>query len=183
MNRTFAPGIYFHKITLPGKDGGKMKGVGRGILRALDRTPGSLQKFSEHSEFGLELKKLWLGVLAGLGIWLAAALLGLGWIAFSGTGQYYLSLYVYVAGILGVVLGGFAAGRRAVKRGWLHGLWVGILLALCGIIANLELMPHSYTWLGMLRQLVLWSLWGLAGGYLGQLLKSPGRGKTIGGRG
>lgn len=160
-----------------------MKEIRKWVLGRLQNTPGSLQRFSEHNDFGLELKTLWLGVIVGLGIWMVAAVIGLGWIAFSGVGTYIFSVYVYTVGILGVVLGSFLTGTRSGAKGWLHGLWVGILLALCGIIANLELIPQSYTWLGMLRQLILWSLWGLMGGYLGQLLKPAKRGKTMGRRG
>lgn len=152
-------------------------------MGSLQNTPRSLQRFSEHNDFGLDLKTLWLGVTVGLGVWFVAALLGLGWITLSGTGRYFFSVYVYAVGILGVILGGFSAGSRSEKKGWLHGLWVGIMLALCGIIANLELIPQAYTWLGMLRQLLLWALWGLTGGYLGHILKPVKRGKTIGRRG
>jgi len=153
------------------------------LLGRLKDTPSSLQRFSEHRDFGLDLKSLWLGVFMGLAVWFIAAILGLGWITLSGTGTHIFSVYVYVVGIIGVVLGGYISGIRSEGRGWLHGVWVGILLALCGIIANLELIPQSYTWLGMLRQLALWSLWGLLGGYLGHLLKPAKRGKTMGRRG
>jgi len=153
------------------------------LLGRLKDTSGSLQRFSEHTDFGLELKNLWFGVIMGLGVWLVAAIFGLGWIALSGAGTHLFSVYVYAVGILGVVLGGLLAGSRSGGKGWLHGLWVGVLLALCGIIANLELIPQSYSWLGMIRQLILWALWGLLGGYLGQLLKPAKRGKTMGRRG
>lgn len=160
-----------------------MAGMRKRIYGGLRNTTGRLQRFSEGNDFGLDLKCLWWGVIAGLGIWLAAALLGLGWITFQGKEAYTFSVYVYIVGILGVAAGGFLAGNRSEVKGWLHGFWVGIILALCGIIANLELIPQAYSWPGMLRQLILWALWGLTGGYLGQRLRPAKGGQTMGRRG
>lgn len=122
-------------------------------------------------QWGMELQVIWLGFTAALGFWIASSLAALGWVLIQGAGTYWLGVYVYLFGLLGVFLGGLLAGRRAEARGWLHGLWVGIFLGLFGVIFNLELVPRLASWGSILRQLLVWALWGLTGGYLGHYLK------------
>lgn len=151
---------------------------GRNMLRSLKSAPRSLQRFSEKGDFGLELKAIWFGVSAGLAVWLTAALGGLIWVALDGTGTYTLGVFIYLVGILGVILGGYIAGSRSNIKGWLHGLIVGLLLSFFGLIANLELFPQAYSWLDMGRQVLIWSLWGVFGGYLGFYFKAAHRNKS-----
>lgn len=119
----------------------------------------------------LDMKAIWFGFTVSLGVWFMAAVLGILCIIFMGGGNYWFSAYIYIMGISGVLIGSIFSGIRAVSKGWLHGLWVGILLAMMGAIVNLELMPYIYTWAGIGRQLLVWSLWGFAGGHLGYYLK------------
>jgi putative membrane protein (TIGR04086 family) len=134
----------------------------------------------KNKESILDIKVLWLGFTISLGVWFITVVLVLIWLVFMGEGNYWLSAYIYILGIAGVVVGSIMAGIRATRRGWLHGLWVGALLGLMGAIVNLELMPYIYTWTGIGRQLLTWSLWGLFGGHLGHYLKgSFGREKVI----
>lgn len=153
------------------KKAGKITSVFKGTSR-------SLQRYYDHTGFDLELKAVWFGFTAALGIWLIAALLGLLWLAFRGGGMYSYGVYIYLQGILGVFLGGLFAGTRVQKRGWLHGLWVGMLLALLGIITRLELAPQVFTWTIIGRQFLVWSLWGMAGGQAGYYLKESGLRRT-----
>lgn len=139
-------------------------------------TFNSLRSFSEEKEFGLELKVIWLGVTVSLGIWLTAAALGLVWTLLNGSGIYWFGLYTYLTGILGVFMGGVLTGIRAENKGWLYGLWVGLLLSMFGIIVTLELMPNVYSWGAIGRQILVWTLWGITGGYLGYYVK-PGTAK------
>ncbi|MBZ4652872.1 MAG: hypothetical protein JG781_210 [Peptococcaceae bacterium] len=138
--------------------------------RKIKQVPGSLQRFYEGPEYGLELKAVWLGFTTALGVWFCAVCLGLLWIMLKGAGSYWFGAYVYLVGLLGVFLGGLFAGSRVSKKGWLHGLWVGVLLGMLGIIVNLELAPQLLSLASMGRQLLVWSLWGLTGGYIGSLL-------------
>lgn len=143
----------------------------KGWLGKLKGTPRRLQQFYEKKELGMDVKAIWLGVTAALGVWIVAALLGLFWIWLQGTGAYWLGIYVYLLGILGVFIGSFLAGSKAEIRGWLHGLWVGLFLGLIGIIINLELAPQIYSWWGITRHMLVWTLWGITGGYLGQSIR------------
>ncbi len=138
--------------------------------RKVKQVPGALQRFYEGPEYGLELKAVWLGFTTALGVWFFAVCLGLLWILLKGTGFYWFSTYVYLVGLLGVFLGGLFAGSRVAKKGWLHGLLTGVLLGMLGIIINLELAPQLLSLASMGRQLLVWSLWGLTGGYMGSLL-------------
>lgn len=131
------------------------------------------------NDFGLEQKAVWLGVTIALGCWFFCAVGLLLWIVVSGAGTYRFSMLLYFLGILGVLLGGIVAGKKAVNRGWLHGLWVGIILGILGIIVNLELIPELYSWAAIGRQLLVWSLWGFTGGYIGTHFKGMGREKDI----
>lgn len=131
-------------------------------------------------DFGLEIKAVWLGFTAALGVWFIAAILGVIWLVIKGEGVYWLGIYLYLTGLLGVFIGGLLGGARADKRGWLHGLWVGILLGMLGIVVNLELAPQAYTWMGVARQFLVWALWGLAGGHAGFHLQGAGSEKIAG---
>ena len=115
----------------------------------------------------LELKAVWLGVTVASGCWFMSGIMALLWVVLTEAEVYHLGTFLYLLGIGGVWAGGAAAGRTAQDRGWLHGLWVGILLGLLGIIVNLELVPELYSWPAIGRQLLVWSLWGLVGGYVG----------------
>lgn len=115
----------------------------------------------------LDLGAVWLGFTGALLYWLAGGLIIFCGIIFTGAKVYHLELLLYLGGITGVLLGGIIAGRRAGKRGWLVGCWVGVLLGLLGLIINLELVPELYSWVVLGRQLFVWSLWGLVGGYMG----------------
>lgn len=117
--------------------------------------------------FGADIKAIWYGFTVSLGIWFTAAIIGLFWLYLKGEGAYWLTIYLYLTGVLGVFAGGIFAGLRSRERGWQNGLWAGLLLGLFGIIAGLEIAPHLYNWAGIGRQLLVWSLWGLVGGYLG----------------
>lgn len=144
----------------------------RYFINRLKTAPRSVRNFSEKKEFGLDLKAIWLGVMAGLAAWFLAALLGLVWIMLGGSGFYSLTAYVYLAGVAGVFTGGCLAGHKADIRGWLHGLWVGIFLGLFSLVANLEFAPQIFSWQSLGRQLLVWVLWGISGGYLGYYLRS-----------
>jgi|GEM_PF-969369 len=146
-------------------------GIIKKMTDVLRRTPRSLQLYYDKREFDLELKAIWFGFTTALGIWLLAASLGLLWLLARGAGTYSYGIYIYLQGILGVFLGGLLAGTRVQSRGWLHGLWVGMLLGMLGIILNLEILPQVVTWAGIGRQLLVWSLWGLFGGHVGYYLK------------
>ncbi|MGI6588370.1 MAG: TIGR04086 family membrane protein [Peptococcia bacterium] len=115
----------------------------------------------------LELKAIWLGVTVALGCWFMSGIMALLWVVLTEAKVYHLGFLLYLLGIGGVLAGGVVAGRKAEDRGWLHGLWVGILLGLLGIIVNLELVPELYSWATLGRQILVWSLWGLLGGYFG----------------
>lgn len=129
------------------------------------------------NDFGLELKAVWLGVTIALGCWFFCAAGLLLWVVVSGAGTYNFSLFLYLLGILGILLGGTVAGKKAKTKGWIHGLWVGAILGIFGIIVNLELVPELYSWAAIGRQLLVWSLWGFTGGYIGAHFKSLGRKK------
>lgn len=118
----------------------------------------------------LEIKEIWLGITVALGCWFISGIMALLWVMFTEAQVYHLGVFLYLLGIGGVLVGGVVAGRKAEDRGWLHGLWVGVLLGIFGIIVNLELMPEFYSWLTLGRQLLVWSLWGLVGGYVGKFL-------------
>lgn len=146
-------------------------GIVKRMKTALGKTPRSLQRYYEHKRFDLDIKAIWFGFTAALGIWLLAAAAALLWLLFRGGGTYSYGVYIYLSGVLGVFLGGVLTGTRVQGRGWLHGLWVGLLLAMLGIILRLEVMPEVFTWSGIGRQLLLWSLWGLAGGHAGYYVR------------
>jgi len=115
----------------------------------------------------LELKAVWLGLTVALGFWFLSGIVALLWVILSDAGVFQLGMFVYFLGVCGVLLGGAVAGKTAKNKGWLHGLWVGLLLGILGIIVNLELAPELYTWGLIGRQILVWTLWGLIGGYLG----------------
>ncbi|MDD2433186.1 MAG: TIGR04086 family membrane protein [Clostridia bacterium] len=115
----------------------------------------------------LEIKAIWLGVTVALGCWFVSGIMALLWVVFTEAQVYHWEFLIYLLGLAGVLVGGVVAGRIAEEKGWFHGLWVGILLGLLGIIINLELVPELYSWVTLGRQLLVWSLWGLAGGYVG----------------
>lgn len=119
----------------------------------------------------LSVKAVWYGILTSLGIWFVAVALGLLWSIIKGAGMYWLGLYIYMMGILGVFVGGIIAGRKSKKRGWSHGIVVGILLGILGLVVNLDLFPNIYTYQGIGRHMLVWSLWGLVGGQLGYYFK------------
>jgi putative membrane protein (TIGR04086 family) len=129
---------------------------------------------------GVQVKAVWFGLTTALGIWVIIGVAGFLWVVVSEQTAYYLGMYLYLLGILGVLVGAVAAGKRSSGRGWLHGLWVGLLLGLFGIILNLELVPELYSWGAIGRQLLVWTLWGIAGGHLGGYFRSPERGKAEG---
>ena len=115
----------------------------------------------------IDLKAVWLGLTVALGFWFLSGIVALLWVILSDAGVFHLGMLVYLLGIAGVFLGGAVAGKKARHKGWLHGLWVGLLLGIFGIIVNLELVPELYTWGLIGRQILVWTLWGLIGGYLG----------------
>lgn len=119
------------------------------------------------SENKIDLKTVWLGLTVALGFWFLSGIIALLWVILSDTGVFHLGMFVYLLGISGVFLGGTVAGKKAKQQGWLHGFWVGLLLGILGIIVNLELVPELYTWGLIGRQILVWTLWGLFGGYLG----------------
>lgn len=118
-------------------------------------------------ENDLDIKAIWYGFTVSLGVWFIALVLGFMWLVIKGEGFFWYSVYIYIVGILGAFIGGISAGFCAADKGWLHGLWVGIILAILGAIVNLEILPYTYTWTGIGRQLILFMLWGLSGGHLG----------------
>ncbi|MDX9872916.1 MAG: TIGR04086 family membrane protein [Clostridia bacterium] len=119
----------------------------------------------------MSIKAVWLGIILSVVLWLAGAVLGVAWLLINGEGFYWFSVYIYLMGLAGAFAGGFSAGGRSEKRGWEHGLCVGVVLGLLGALVNLELAPLTFTWSGVLRQLVVWALWGMLGGYLGFSVK------------
>lgn len=127
----------------------------------------SLKSIIMQKDNEFDIKAVWLGFTVSLGVWFIALVLGLIWLVFNGEGIFWYSIYIYVMGIAGVFAGGLSAGARSSAKGWLHGLLVGIILGILGAIVNLEILPYTYTWSGLARQIVLWLLWGLAGGHLG----------------
>lgn len=119
----------------------------------------------------MSIKAVWLGIITALGLWLAAAVLGVIWLLLNGEGFYWFSIYIYLMGLAGVFAGGWLSGSRSPERGWQHGLYAGIALGILGAFVNLELAPLTFTWAGVLRQLIVWALWGMFGGYLGFAVK------------
>lgn len=158
-------------------------GILKGYIKRLKTAPRSLQNFSEKKEFGLDLNAVWMGSLAGLGIWFLAGLLGLAWIMLGGSGAYSLTVYIYLSGVGGVFAGGCLAGHRAELKGWLHGLWVGLFLGIISLIVNLEFAPQIFSWQGLGRQLLVWALWGMTGGYLGYYFRPDSARKSVRKRG
>lgn len=134
------------------------------------------------SEKQIALKAVWLGLTVALGCWILSGITALLWVILNDAGVYHLGMFVYLLGITSVVMGGAVAGKTAKNKGWLHGLWVGVLLGLMGVIINLELVPELYSWADIGRQILVWSLWGLLGGYLGAhfLTRLPQMGKIKG---
>jgi len=130
----------------------------------------------------LELKAVWLGLTVALGCWFLSGIIALLWVIFSNASVFHLGMFIYLLGIFGVLLGGAVAGRKAKNKGWLHGLWVGLLLGVFGIIVSLELVPELYTWGLIGRQILVWTLWGSIAGYLGThfLTRLPQMGKIKG---
>jgi hypothetical protein len=128
-------------------------------------------------EYGLQLKAIWLGVTVALGTWFFTGAAGLMWAILSEAGTVELSMCLYLLGILGVLAGGIATGKKSSGAGCIHGLWVGIVLGIFSIIFNLELVPELYSWAAIGRQMLVWSLWGLTGGYIGSFLRNVGKGK------
>lgn len=120
----------------------------------------------------VQVKAVWFGLTVALGIWFIGGVAGFLWVMLSDHPVINLGLFLYVLGIFGVVAGAFAAGKRSSESGWVHGLWVGLLLGLLGIIIELELVPELYSWAAIGRQLLVWTLWGLTGGYVGAFFRS-----------
>ncbi|PKM89359.1 MAG: hypothetical protein CVU87_05520 [Firmicutes bacterium HGW-Firmicutes-12] len=131
----------------------------------------SLLNLFRSRESILDIKAIWFGFTISLGVWFTTAVLGIIWLLLMGEGSYWYSAYIYILGIAGVMAGSFMSGTRATVRGWLHGLWVGVLLGMLGAIVILELMPYIYTWAGLGRLLLVWSFWGLFGGHMGYCFK------------
>ncbi len=119
-----------------------------------------------------EGKAILVGCIATLAVWLLAALLAALWVYFKGTGTYLFSTYIYLLGVVGVFAGGLAAGLLADKSGWTSGAAVGLLLGIVGVAVGLEVIPQAYTLLEGVRCVLVWSLWGLSGGYLGSSIKA-----------
>lgn len=113
----------------------------------------------------LELKAMVRGILTAGACWLFAGVLVFLRVLFSQVPVYYLEPLLYVFGLAGVLAGSFVAGQK----GRLHGLGVGFLLGLLGLLLNLKLVPELYAWWIGARQLLVWSLWGLVGGSLGEI--------------
>jgi putative membrane protein (TIGR04086 family) len=118
----------------------------------------------------VELTAIWLGMVTALACWLIGGFLMILWVFYSSATVYHLEFLIYLLGISGVLLGGIIAGSKVKKTAWLHGLWVGVLLGLLGLIINLEIAPEFYSWLTLGRQFFVWSLWGLVGGYFSRFL-------------
>lgn len=136
---------------------------------------------AKNSNNNLDTNTIWLGFTIGLAVWFCGGILGLLWVVLQGAGTYWLGLYMYLTCILGVFVGGFLSGRRVKTNGWLHGLWIGLLLGFLGTIVNLEIIPQVYSWPGIVRQFALWVVWGLVGGYVGSQFKAkPHRQKVKG---
>lgn len=122
---------------------------------------------------GVQVKAVWFGLTVALGIWFIGGLTGFLWVLLSDRPIFHLGVALYLLGILGVVAGAIAAGKKSRESGWLHGLWVGLFLGLLGIIIELELVPELYSWAAIGRQLLVWTLWGLTGGYIGGFFRNP----------
>jgi putative membrane protein (TIGR04086 family) len=134
------------------------------------------------SRDSVRIKAVGLGFTVALGIWLITGLVSFFWVLASEQTVISLGLYLYILGILGVLCGAIVAGRKSMAQGWLHGLWVGLLLGLFGVILNLELVPELYSWGAIGRQILVWTLWGVTGGYLGAHFRSPESGAGKGSR-
>lgn len=132
----------------------------------------SLKSTIMQKENEFDIKSVWFGFTVALGVWFIALVLGLVWAAINGGGFFWYSVYIYGMGIAGVFAGGLAAGARSLTKGWLSGIWVGIILGILGAIINLEILPYTYTWSSLIRHIALWMLWGLAGGHLGYQYKN-----------
>lgn len=123
----------------------------------------------------LSVKAVWHGILSSIGIWFVAVSFGLLWGTLKGAGTYWLGLYIYMTGVLGVFIGSIITGRKSENRGWINGIFVGLILGIMGLAVNLDLFPNIYTWQGMGRHMLVWSLWGLVGGQIGYYLKDKGK--------
>jgi len=127
--------------------------------------------FSYEKNYKSDIKAAWLGFMVALGTWFLGGSCSLIWVIVKGAGVYQFNMYFYLLGILGVLVGGIAAGMKSVGRGWIYGLWVGLMLGTLGVIVNLELVPELYSWVAVARQLFVWALWGITGGYIGTHLR------------
>ena len=75
----------------------------------------------------LELKTIWLGLTVALGFWFLSGIIALLWVIFSDAGVFHLGMFVYLLGIVGVLLGGAVAGIKAKYKGlvaWFMGRFV-----------------------------------------------------------
>lgn len=129
---------------------------------------------------GVQVKAVWFGLTVAFGIWILGGLAGFIWVMASDRTTFNLGLALYLLGIIGVAAGAVAAGKKSKEKGWLHGLWVGLLLGIIGIIINLELVPELYSWAAIGRQLLVWILWGVAGGYVGAQSRGSKRLSDVG---
>ena len=160
---------------LPGKKKVRHTKRDRGIRWKWSRKWSKGWRLRKVGKEGVQVKAVWFGLTVALGIWLVAGLAGFVWVLASDRTTFNLGLALYLLGIAGVAAGAVVAGKRSAEKGWLHGLWVGHLLGIIGIITNLELVPELYSWAAIGRQLLVWTLWGVAGGYVGAQFRSPKR--------
>ncbi|MGB4528487.1 MAG: TIGR04086 family membrane protein [Firmicutes bacterium] len=70
-------------------------------------------------------------------------------------------------GIIGVFLGGLAAGRTSASRGWLVGLVVGLVFAAVYFVASSDPSSGGSRFFAVGRQMLTVTVAGLLGGILG----------------
>ena len=106
------------------------------------------------------------------------AIIALGTLFFSGTilaviFYYFITNFAwwtvlsFVILFLSLLAGGFAASRRAQKKGLWHGLLLGIIFIVIFLISSTVLFHTPFSWVSFLEKSLIILLAGAIGGILG----------------